>query len=71
MKLEKKCNTAEYKTVPDKSSVSAVKEFMDNTLETFEVPVKVANKAQIILDEIYSNLVSYSKASYVQIINDI
>ncbi len=67
MASEKNCCMAEYETVPDKASIQAVVEFMDNTLETLEVPVKVAGKAQIILDEIYSNIVYYSKASYVKI----
>ena len=47
---------------PDKDSIKTVTEFMQRTLEEWEVPMKFANKAQIAIDEIYSNIVYYSGA---------
>lgn len=67
MESENNCRRAEYRVVPDKASIAAVSEFMDNTLEAIGASVKVANKAQIILDEIYSNIVYYSKAANAKI----
>ena len=40
-----------------------VNDFMEKTLEKLEVPVKTAAKLKIAVDEIYSNIVFYSKAT--------
>ena len=47
---------------PDKDSIKTVTEFMERTLAAWEVPMKVAGKVQIAIDEIYSNIVYYSGA---------
>ena len=52
---------------PDKYSIKTVTEFMERTLEEWEVPMKVANKVQIAVDEIYSNIVYYSQAKNAKI----
>lgn len=52
---------------PDKDSIKTVTEFMKRTLEEWEVPMKVAGKVQIAIDEIYSNIVYYSGAKNAMI----
>lgn len=59
---EKMKKTADISAFPDTDSIKKVAEFMENTLEAWDVPMKTANKAQIAVDEIYSNIVYYSKA---------
>ena len=53
--------------LPDKDSIKTVTEFMERTLEEWEVPMKVAGKVQIAIDEIYSNIVYYSGAKNAKI----
>ena len=48
---------------PDRASIEAVTEFVSETLEQWEIPMKLAGRAQIAVDEIYSNIVYYSGAS--------
>ncbi|MGN1099036.1 MAG: SpoIIE family protein phosphatase [Christensenellales bacterium] len=54
--------------IPDKSSIETVTDFLSATLEKWETPVKLANKAKIAVDEIYSNVVYYSGATTAEII---
>ena len=54
--------TADISAFPDTDSIKTVAEFVENTLEAWDVPMKTANKAQIAVDEIYSNIVYYSQA---------
>lgn len=58
---------ADISVTPDKDSIKTVTEFMENRLEEWEVPMKVANKVQIAVDEIYSNIVYYSGAKNAKI----
>lgn len=53
---------AELTVVPEKDSIETVVDFLTGTLEKWEIPMKLANKAQIAVDEIYSNIVYYSGA---------
>lgn len=53
---------------PDQSSIETVADFLSATLEKWETPVKLANKAKIAVDEIYSNVVYYSGATTAEII---
>ena len=52
---------------PDKDSIKTVTEFMERTLEEWEVPMRVAGKVKIAIDEIYSNIVYYSGAKNAMI----
>ena len=54
---------AELTVTPDKVSIAAVADFLSETLEQWEIPMPLANKAQIAADEIYSNIVYYSGAT--------
>ena len=54
--------------IPDQSSIETVADFLSATLEKWETPVKLANKAKIAVDEIYSNVVYYSGATTAEII---
>lgn len=53
---------AELNVVPEKDSIGTVVDFLSGTLEKWKIPMKLANKAQIAVDEIYSNIVYYSGA---------
>ena len=58
---------AELSVTPNGDSLKTVTAFLEETLEKWEVPTKLANKAQIAVDEIYSNIVYYSKAKNAKI----
>ena len=47
---------------PDLQSIPKVAAFLEEKLDALEIPMKVAVRAQIALDEIYSNVVRYSGA---------
>ena len=49
--------------VPDKASQKPMGAFADSLSERLEIVPKVANKINIVFDEIYANIVNYSKAS--------
>ena len=53
---------AEISVKPDKDCIQTVTGFIENILEEWKVPMKVANKVQIAVDEIFSNIVYYSQA---------
>ena len=53
---------AELTVTPDHASIETVVNFLSETLKKWETPVKFANKAQMAVDEIYSNIVYYSGA---------
>lgn len=48
---------------PNTNSIIEVQAYIDEILETLEVPMKIAAKIGIVVDEIYSNIVFYSGAS--------
>ena len=58
---------AEISLTPDAESVKTVAEFLDTTLEAWEIPMKVVSKLQIAADEIYSNIVRYSQAKNAKV----
>ena len=49
--------------VPDTDSASAVGAFADSLSSKLEILPKIANKINIVFDEIYANIVNYSKAT--------
>ena len=50
-------------TYPEMASVSTVAEFVEKRLEKWQVGLRTANRVQVALDEIYSNILRYSGAS--------
>lgn len=58
---------AEISLTPDAESVKTVAEFLDTTLEAWEIPMKVVSKLQIVADEICSNIVRYSQAKNAKV----
>lgn len=54
---------AELTVVPDRGSIETVVNFVTETLEAWETPMKLAGRAQIAVDEVYSNIVYYSGAA--------
>ena len=53
--------------VPDSDSRTAVTAFADSLSARLEILPKVANKINIVFDEIYANIVNYSKATFANI----
>ena len=53
--------------VPDANSREAVGIFADSLSKKLEIVPKIANKINIIFDEIYANIVNYSKATLVTV----
>ena len=53
--------------VPDSDSREAVGAFADSLSAKLEIVPKIANKINIVFDEIYANIVNYSKATLVTI----
>ena len=51
-----------FSSCPEEASIPQAAAFLETILEKWEVPMKLANRAQIAMDEIYSNIVYYSKA---------
>lgn len=60
-------NGAMMTVEPTMDSVAQVSDFLDEQLEKLEVPMKLAMKLRIAMDEIYSNIVRYSGATSAQI----
>ena len=61
-RFNSKDKKANLSVTPDKASIKTVMEFVGNIMEEWEAPMKVANKVQIAVDEIFSNIVYYSQA---------
>lgn len=63
---------AELTVMPDKASIETVVNFLSETLEKWEIPMKLASKMQIAVDEIYSNIVYYSdaKSTTITVVDD-
>ena len=62
VKLNPAARQAELTVSPDKPSIKKVADFVTETLEKWETPVKLVTRAQIAADEIYSNIAYYSGA---------
>ena len=54
---------ASISIVPDAESFTAVSAFADSLSDKLEILPKIANKINIVIDEIYANIVKYSKAT--------
>ena len=67
VKFDSSVKAAEKSVNPDRASIESVINFISETLLKWEVPEKLANKAQIAVDEIYSNIVYYSGAKTAKI----
>lgn len=67
VKFNAKDKCSDISVLPDKDSIKTVTEFMESTMEEWKVPIKVANKVQIAVDEICSNIVYYSQAKNAKI----
>ena len=67
VKLNPCSRQADLSVAADKSSIETVMNFFAETLEAWELPKKLMNKAQIAADEIFSNIVYYSGAKNARI----
>lgn len=53
----------EITTIPNSDSTTLVNEFLESNLNKSNVPIKLVNHVLIVMDEVYSNIVNYSKAT--------
>lgn len=53
--------------IPDSKSIPLVVEFIGDRLRSEGVPAKTYNRVQVVLDEIYSNIVNYSGAGMASV----
>ena len=51
----------------NKEAINVVNEFAEKIIQKLETVPKIANKINIIIDEIYSNIINYSKANLLEI----
>lgn len=61
----------ELVVVPKENTVPEVEGYFERRIEELEVPIKIASKIGIIVDEIYSNVVNYSKATIAKVSCDL
>lgn len=54
-------------TAAEESSIEQVEDYVREVMEAAEVPMKAANKVNICVDEIYSNIVHYSTANQARV----
>ena len=54
---------AEISVKPDKDCLQTVAEWVENTMDEWQIPVKTSRNVQIAVDEIFSNIVNYSGAN--------
>ena len=52
---------------PNKNSLEAVYQFVNSRLSELDIDKKTDSRAKIVVDEIYSNIVNYSKATLSKI----
>ncbi|MCR5482361.1 MAG: ATP-binding protein [Clostridia bacterium] len=55
------------KVVPKKETMEEVSRYLDERFEELEIPMKADATGHIVFDEIYSNIVYYSGASFASI----
>lgn len=53
--------------IPDKNSAETVQSFVQTFTEKLAVTAKIANKVNILVDEVYSNIVNYSGADIASV----
>lgn len=58
---------SEMVTVPTEESIRDVEAYFENRTELLDVPIAIASKIGIIVDEIYSNIVRYSGATMAKV----
>ena len=63
----KKNRSEDITLIPNEKSLQKVSDFLDNLSSKWNLSMKLTNKLQLISDEIYSNIVSYSKAQKASI----
>ena len=63
----KKNRSEDITLIPNEESLQKVSNFLDNLSSKWNLSMKLTNKLQLISDEIYSNIVSYSKAQKASI----
>ena len=61
-------NERRFCAVPNQEALTAASDFLDSCVEHFAVPMRVGYSVKVVADEIFSNIVYYSKASEATIL---
>lgn len=61
-------NERRFSAVPTQESIAAASDFLDVCVEEFDIPMRTGYSLKVVTDEIFSNIVYYSKASLAQIL---
>lgn len=67
VKLNDDKNKKTIQLVPNNESIEKANDFVSSQLESWDISMKISNKVMLVLDEMYSNIVYYSKANNCQI----
>lgn len=68
VRINKVDETEKIELTPNVESIVKANDFFTETLEKWEINMKVTNKVMLALDEIYSNIVYYSKSTLANLI---
>lgn len=68
VRINKVDETEKLELTPNAESIVKANDFFTETLEKWETNMKVTNKVMLALDEIYSNIVYYSKSTLANLI---
>lgn len=55
------------KVIPGEEAITEVQAYVEELMDIHEVPMKIAMKIGIVIDEIYSNILSYSQATETEV----
>ena len=61
-------NERRFSVVPNKESLSEASDFLDSCVEEFAIPLRTGYSLKVVTDEIFSNIVYYSKAKNAEIL---
>lgn len=61
-------NERRFSAAPNQEALAAASDFLDSCVEDFAVPMRVGYSLKVVADEIFSNIVYYSKAQNSQIL---
>lgn len=61
-------NARRFVTVPNPEALGALSDFLDGYIADFAVPMRTGYSLKVVADELFSNIVYYSKASEASIL---
>ena len=61
-------NERKFSVAPNKEALSEASDFLDSCVEEFAIPLRTGYSLKVVTDEIFSNIVYYSKANTAEIL---